>query len=304
LIGVRVLLAHRSEASRRRFERVLRARGDEVDVAPGAAEALARCRELRPDVLVVARALCEQDGSGLIEQVKADARIFRTAIVVIAPDDLSVEDAAADLARGAQDFLLEPVRDAELFARVQAAGRIKAVQEEHAAHALQAESRLFEDPLTRLNNRRFLLAQLDAMASGARRHRRPLAAVMLDLDRFEPPGDAPGGDADDGVLLAAADALRHALRAEDVVGRLGGAEFLALLPDTGQEAAPRASERMRAAVAHAGGPMPVTASVGWAVLQGTEAPSGLVKRADDALHAAKVAGRDRVVGPATLPRRR
>ena len=95
-------------------------------------------------------------------------------------------------------------------------------------------------------------------------------------------------------------ALRAHLRAEDQLGRLGGEEFLALLPDTDAEAAAAAAEKLRASVAETG----VTVSIGWAAWEG-ETPEELVRRADDALYAAKAAGRDRVVGaPATLPRRR
>ena len=89
-----------------------------------------------------------------------------------------------------------------------------------------------------------------------------------------------------------------------MLGRLGGEEFLALLPDAGEEAAAHAAERLRTAVADAGGPVPVTASVGWAVLHEGEESDDVVRRADTALYAAKSAGRNRVRGPATLPRRR
>jgi diguanylate cyclase (GGDEF)-like protein len=101
--------------------------------------------------------------------------------------------------------------------------------------------------------------------------------------------------------------VRGGLRAEDAVGRLGGEEFLVLLPDTDPSAAEHAAERLRAAVAASEGPAPVTASVGWATLTDDEEPDELVRRADDALYAAKAAGRDRVrgagLGPASLPRR-
>ena len=62
------------------------------------------------------------------------------------------------------------------------------------------------------------------------------------------------------------------MRAEDAVGRMGGEEFLVLLPDTGRSAAARAAERLRAAVAAADGPEPLTASVGWATLEPDEDP--------------------------------
>ena len=88
------------------------------------------------------------------------------------------------------------------------------------------------------------------------------------------------------------------LRAEDQLGRLGGEEFLVLLPDTDAEAARHVAEKLRAEVAAAPTPVPVTVSIGVATWDG-EAPEDLLHRADEALYAAKEAGRDRVLA-ATL----
>ena len=105
------------------------------------------------------------------------------------------------------------------------------------------EVQLFEDPLTQLKNRRFLFSQLRSLMSGARRHGRPMAVAMIDLDGFKAINDAHGHAVGDEALVAAAEALGRALRAEDVLGRIGGEEFLALLPDTDDDAAARTGER-------------------------------------------------------------
>ena len=298
-----VLVAHASAATRRRLGRLLRAAGHEVIDTGGAQRALTLCRERRPDAMLLAAELCRRDQLRMLELVKADPVVFRTAIVVIEAPDLSPEDAAALLRQGAHDFLLEPVRDAEVLARVQSAGRTKILQEELVDQTARLESQLFEDPLTRLKNRRFLFGQLAALISGARRHGRPLAVAMVDLDGFKAINDAHGHAVGDQALVMAGEALRRALRAEDVLGRLGGEEFLALLPDTNDDAAAHAAERLRAAVEQSGAPVPLTASVGYAVLTDDEAPDDLVRRADAALYEAKAAGRNAVRGPATLPRR-
>ncbi|MGI8780949.1 MAG: GGDEF domain-containing response regulator [Solirubrobacteraceae bacterium] len=299
-----VVIADASSATRRRLGQTLRAAGHDVLDAGGAAQALALCRERRPDVLVASHALCERDRLALVDAIKSDLEIFRTAIVAIVAAELSLDTARDQLARGVQDLLVEPVRATELLARVQSAGRMKSLQEELVDQTRRLENHVFQDPLTRLYNRRFLSTQLAALASAARRHGRPLAVAMVDLDAFKAVNDRHGHDVGDRALVAAGDALARALRAEDVLGRLGGEEFLALLPDADEDAAARAAERLRAAVAGAGGPVPVTASVGWAVLQDSEDPDELVQRADTALYNAKAAGRDCVRGPATLPRRR
>ena len=100
------------------------------------------------------------------------------------------------------------------------------------------------------------------------------------------------------MLVAAAHAMATHLRAEDQLGRLGGEEFLVLLPDTDAEAAGHFAERMRAEVAGAPTPVPITVSIGIATWDG-EAPEELLHRADEALYAAKDGGRDRVAA-ATL----
>jgi diguanylate cyclase (GGDEF)-like protein len=102
--------------------------------------------------------------------------------------------------------------------------------------------------------------------------------------------------------------MRLNLRAEDQLGRLGGEEFLALLPDADAAAAATAAEKLRAEVAalsveHEGRALAVTISAGWAAWE-EESPDELLRRADDALYEAKRAGRDRVEGaPATVQRR-
>ena len=298
-----VLVADGSAVARRRFGNALRAEGHRVLEAGGAGQALALCRSRRPDVLLASVALCERDEVDLLCAIKSDADVFRIAVVPVLPADASLATVREQLRRGAHDVLIEPVRDLELIARVQAAGRTKILQEELSDQTTRLEEQLFEDPLTRVSNRRHMFGLLAAMISGARRHERPLAVAMVDLDGFKAVNDRHGHETGDAVLVAAADALQRALRAEDLLGRLGGEEFLAVLPDTAPEAAARAAERLRAAVADSGGPVRVTASVGWAVLQPGEAPDDLVGRADDALYLAKQEGRDRVKAAATLPRR-
>jgi two-component system, cell cycle response regulator len=298
-----VLVADGSAVARRRFGNALRAEGHRVLEAGGAGQALALCRSRRPDVLLASAALCERDEVDLLAAIKSDADVFRIAVVPVLPADASLATVREQLKRGAHDVLIEPVRELELIARVQAAGRTKILQEELSDQTARLEEQLFEDPLTRVSNRRHMFGLLAAMISGARRHERPLAVAMVDLDGFKAINDRHGHETGDAVLVAAADALQRALRAEDLLGRLGGEEFLAVLPDTAPEAAARAAERLRAAVADSGAPVRVTASVGWAVLQPGEAPDDLVGRADDALYLAKQEGRDRVKAAATLPRR-
>jgi two-component system, cell cycle response regulator len=293
---MRVVVAHGRAGERRRFQRVLAAAGHEVTECSCAVDAFDCCREWRPDVAVVDA----EAGDGLLARIKRDADAFRTAVLLVEPGAPPLERAAQALEGGAQDILVEPVNDAELLIRVQAAGRTKGLQEEIVAQAARLEALLFEDPLTGLANRRFVLTQLGGMVSGARRHHRPLTAAVIDVDHFKAVNDTRGHAEGDRVLAAVARAMREHLRAEDQLGRLGGEEFLALLPDAGADAAPAALDKLRASVEEVG----VTVSIGWAAWEG-ESGDELLRRADAALYQAKARGRDCVVAaPATLPRRR
>src|SRR5918998_2535482 len=121
-----------------------------------------------------------------------DANAYRTAVVLLERPDLDLDGAVAALRRGVQDFLVEPVNDGELVARVEAAGRTKGLQEELVVQARRLESLIFEDPLTGLSNRRFILTQLSGMVSGARRHNRDVTVAVIDIDHFKHVNDTQG----------------------------------------------------------------------------------------------------------------
>ncbi len=291
---MRVLLAHPNAPERRRFARVLADAGHEVAEAEAAAAALARCRADHPDVALLHGALCD----GLVCDIKSDPDAYETAVVLIADPGLEPGTVSDDLQRGVLDYLVEPVADGEVLARVEAAGRTKDLQHELVAQGLRLEALLREDALTGLLNRRAILSQLAGMISGARRHGHPLSVGILDLDDFKAINDRHGHHVGDEVLVAAVRAMRRHLRAEDQLGRLGGEEFLVLLPDTESAAARSVADKLRVEVAGAPAAVPVTVSVGVATWA-HERPEELLRRADDALYRAKDAGRDRVVA-ATL----
>ena len=229
---------------------MLAAVGHEVIVAATADEALERCRDAAPDVTVLDVALCRDDGVELLERSSATPRPTAPRWSWSSSADLDLDTAVEALRRGVQDFLVEPFADAELVARVEAAGRTTVLQQELMAQAHRLEGLLFEDPLTGLSNRRFILTQLAGMVSAARRHGR--AAGRGDRRHRPLQGDQRHATATRPATRcspAVAAALRRRLRAEDQLGRLGGEEFLALLPDTDADAAATAAEKLRAEVA-------------------------------------------------------
>jgi diguanylate cyclase (GGDEF)-like protein len=175
-----------------------------------------------------------------------------------------------------------------------------AVRQLRRARRLQALA--MTDELTRLPNRRSILAHAEQHLQRARRSGEPLAVLVLDVDHFKRINDGHGHDVGDRVLQRVAHAARGALRPGDLVGRIGGEEFLALLPATTVAAAGEIAERLRAAVerldvSDLAPSLAVAVSVGVAGRgRGRNEPNlpAFVQRADEALYRAKASGRNRV----------
>lgn len=155
------------------------------------------------------------------------------------------------------------------------------------------------DGLTNLANRKQLDALLNDEIPRARRHARDLSMLMLDIDHFKQINDTHGHLTGDSVLRGLASMLQKRLRPNDKLGRYGGEEFCAILPETNLSSAVRIAEELRALVAaHAfvaeGKDVRVTISIGAAALGAHSEPEALYKSADDMLYQAKRTGRNRV----------
>ena len=160
------------------------------------------------------------------------------------------------------------------------------------------------DYLTDCYNRRAIEELGTRAMAGARRHGMPLAVLVVDIDHFKRINDELGHAAGDEALVRAVERIRDELRAEDMLGRLGGEEFIVLMPNYDHASAMAAGERIRASFA--GLPLPlgdqlrhVTLSIGAAVLAPADRQfSQLLRRADHAMYAAKHAGRNLVMADA------
>jgi diguanylate cyclase len=148
------------------------------------------------------------------------------------------------------------------------------------------------DPLTDMHNRRSILKRLDDLLAVAQGMRYPLTLVVLDLDHFKSINDRHGHDVGDAVLQHFSTVVRRQIRPLDTVGRIGGEEFLLLMPNAHAEGADSALARLRQAII-ADAPRPYTFSAGIAQVTPGEAAQAALRRADAALYAAKNAGRDR-----------
>jgi two-component system cell cycle response regulator len=288
------IVAHTDHALRQQIAVVLEGAAWTVHCVDDPDAALDACRRSDGDVVLVDLAL-PGGATELLERVKRDPELFRTAVVLLS-EALEPGDVVTWLGRGADDVLRVPVDPADLLGRVFAAARTKALVKELTAQNDRLEELVFFDELTSLRNRRAVLNELEMLVAGARRHGHALSLLMLDIDRFKPINDRYGHRAGDDVLREVSRRLRGRLRKEDIGGRLGGDELLVILPNTDAEGAATAAESIRAAVAGrpvrtSAGPIEVTVSIGSAAWAGEDL-AALLERADSALYAAKTSGRN------------
>jgi len=172
-----------------------------------------------------------------------------------------------------------------------------------------AEARLAAvcDHLTGIGNRRAFFDAAETELWRWQRLPRPLTLLLIDADNFKRIIDTHGHPVGDAVLRHIARLMGSTFRQVDVVARIGGEEFAVLLPSADLAIAQRVAERLRAAIEAQptqteAGPVACTVSIGIAAMdEATPSVEALLKRADEALYAAKNSGRNRVCGPAMVP---
>jgi diguanylate cyclase (GGDEF)-like protein len=230
--------------------------------------------------------------------VAGDPELLGTAVVLMQPD-ADVTAVSAALADGVADVWAADAVAPELIARVRVAYRSRQLLDLALRRYSDLEELAYHDELTELPNRRGASRQIEVLMSRARRHGHELALLLIDADRFKNVNDAHGHAAGDLLLREIAHRFRERVRAEDVVGRWGGEEFVVALPETTIEGAAAVAESLRAAVDGVAievgdEALGATVSIGVVAWAGEDLDD-LVHASDRALYAAKAAGRNRVV---------
>lgn len=237
----------------------------------------------------------------LLSELKSHQTTRHAAVCVVGPAGEGDEAAMAfDL--GADDAVGPGVTAEELALRTRGLLRRKQQSDRRRARMQDGLRMAMHDPLTGLYNRRAAAPQLAAIASQARAEGTPFAVLVMDLDRFKQVNDLYGHAAGDQVLVEVARRLQTNLRETDVLARIGGEEFLAILPRSSIAVARRVAERLCEVMDDqpirlvSGEDLRVTVSIGVAVagVEGNFAVDGLVEQADLALLESKGAGRNQV----------
>src|SRR5688572_4184871 len=280
----------------------LRYRGYDIVEASTGEAALAAVATQSPDLILLDVMLPDIDGHEIARRIKGNAAIPFIPIILVTARD-STQDKVAGLEAGADDYLTKPINFPELEARVRSMLRIKRLQDELEEKNRELARVSISDGLTGLFNHRHIHSLLQDEFERADRTGERLTVAMFDLDRFKSVNDNYGHQAGDRVLEQFADILRATAREIDRLGRYGGEEFMALLPDTGIEDGVVFVERVRREVARhpftigRDQSISMTTSCGVATYPHDliNDPETLVRLADEALYAAKAAGRNRVV---------
>jgi two-component system cell cycle response regulator len=274
--------------------------GCAIETADGETAARALLASNRYDACVIGPNLSDGEPMRIASLLRARPETRQTSVMMVfPPGDLSKAHLAMEM--GVSDYLTYPPDFAELIARLKVQLRRKHYSDRLRSSMHDTLVMAVTDPLTGLYNRRYTNNHLESLIARHQPGGRGLAAMVLDLDRFKSINDAHGHGAGDEVLREFSRRLRENVRGIDLVSRVGGEEFLVVMPDILPENATRVAERVRGAVEKArfqledvAVPLPVTVSIGLAFHRPGEAGSALINRADAALYASKNSGRNMV----------
>jgi diguanylate cyclase (GGDEF)-like protein len=311
--GLRVLVIDDDASIRALLRGVLERSGHRVYEGANGRVGLEMALEIQPQMMVVDWVMPEMDGLEVTRALRK-TKIGRTIYILLLTSLEDDERLIEAFENGVDDFVAKPVKPKVLAARLRAGQRVVRLQQEiekdredirHFAAELAVTNRRLQevaltDSLTGFPNRRYVIARLAQEWAASQRTRRPLSCMVIDVDAFKQINDTYGHDVGDMVLVQTAAALKHALRSQDVIARIGGDEFLVICPETSLEAAIVCGERLRKSVESVTATadvdrITVSISVGVATRDASMSdPDTLVKRADQGLYAAKQRGRNKV----------
>jgi two-component system, cell cycle response regulator len=261
-------------------------------------EALARCDEMKPDLVLLDYHMPQMNGVDFVKRFRGSKDLKDIPIIMITGEEKK-EALYEALRAGANDFLRKPVDEIELVTRVRNLLELRARQIEVAEANKQLYVLATTDQLTNLKNRRNFLEQLELEVERSVRYGRPCSLALIDADRFKAVNDTYGHDIGDKVLQVLSQALLDEVRSVDLVGRIGGEEFAIQFPETDKahalDVCRRLSSRIRdARVTVGANEINFTVSVGLTEVDPAgDATDAVLKRADLALYRAKALGRDR-----------
>lgn len=301
--GAHILVVEDQSFEATKIEESLLADQHNVYTVDGGLQAMERAAVSTLDLIVISLDLEGEDGLRLCSHLKSNEHT-RSVPILMVGNDGALEKVARGLEIGAHDYIMRPLDRNELLARIRTQIRRKRFQEKLRANYEVSLSMALTDSLTGLFNRRYLTVHLEKLLDQPAGQRKPMAVLMFDIDHFKSVNDTHGHAVGDEVLKIFSQRLKTRMRSFDLLARMGGEEFVAVLVDITKERACYIAERLRNAIAR--DPMPVSSdagelkistSIGAAYLEPGDETSvdDALKRSDELLYEAKEGGRNAVV---------
>ena len=318
---MKVLIADDDPISRLILSEHLATHHVQVLVAHDGVEAMNLYGQHLPSICIIDWMMPKMDGLTLSKQIRSHDRGDATYVVMLTSRNRK-EHLLEAFNGGVDDFLSKPVDPGELAARLKSGIRIMTLHRnltervEEISSLNQALLRVNEeldrmaalDGLTGLFNRRATLARFDELCRLSIRYKQPVACAMIDVDHFKRVNDSFGHAAGDDVLVDMARTLRASLRESDIIGRMGGEEFVVLLPNQTVTTSKPLLDRLRSNIADTpvptcAGPIRFTISTGVSDSQqfGWDTKR-MLAGADEALYRAKHGGRNRIEAALVQPK--
>ncbi len=267
-------------------------------------EAIVLARSGDFDLIMISLGIKAFDGLRLCSHLRSLPEVRNVPILVLVNEGETRKLAQA-LDMGVNDYLMRPVDQNELLARVRTQLRRKHYADQLRRNVQLSLEMAITDQLTGLHNRRYMARHLDTLM-GIASSAKPISFLIIDIDYFKNVNDTHGHDAGDEVLREFANRISANVRGIDLACRFGGEEFVVVMPDTDTAFAYSVAERLRQSIettpfplSRPPGEIRITVSIGIAnSTGGDDTADNLLHRADQALYRAKREGRNRVISEA------
>lgn len=298
----RVLVIEDKTFESEKFIETLKRDEDSIVVARTGDQAMDMAQTSEFDIITVSLSLANEDGLRLVMRLRSNDRT-RSIPILMVGDEGDMKRVAQGLEMGAHDYILRPVDRNELLARVRTQIRRKRYQDRLRNNYEQSLSLALTDSLTGLFNRRYLMVHFEKMMGKGRELRKSLCVMTLDIDFFKKINDTYGHGVGDETLKIFAERISQSVRSFDLVSRMGGEEFVVVLPDTSLDLSMQVAERLRKSICREPfrvsapeGQISVTVSIGAAMIGPDDhlTVDDALKLSDDELYRAKEQGRNRV----------
>jgi two-component system cell cycle response regulator len=300
--GSRVLLIEEDPIDEQFIRTTLVKLAASVDVSRSVEDGASMARTGYYDVVMASLNLKNEDSLQICTQLRTNAATRQLPILLLANEN-DINRVAKGLDIGANDYLMRPLDEHELVARTRTQLKRKRNYDYLRKNLENSLALALVDPLTGIFNRRYLEAHVPRMLSRSDIVIKPLSVLLIDIDHFKNVNDTYGHMIGDAVLRGVVDRITASIRPSDFIARLGGEEFVVVMPETPITSAHMIADRLRNKIAdstisvESGKLISITVSIGCACMNLHENVlfDELLKQADKALYQAKNGGRNTVV---------